>query len=599
MNEAGKSAVLTALHRLKPISASPFDVQQDYPRWLKTKDARAGLIATTRPIEATFTLDDADLEAVQELFGENVLAGTQVVMYRMYDDPDLHWDLSGDAHRAMTNVVQRLELPAKASASLTGLSDFPALAAAAAKAKAAVPVDDEDASDVSAALDRLAAEVQRVSGGKRLNQALADLLGPRIPTFFYFADYSILNGRIDLQELADGKAEAVGSTSDQTARSLLALAGTTVVALAGENYEDRKAELEAVSNDLTEQVFEYWKQNPHLRVTFDLDRKIAPDPHGNQRVEDTRHRYTNNFSQRSSGFRWFFSFLAAFTEFEQREQNHVVLLDEPGLTLHGRAQADFLHFINDRLGAAAQVLYTTHSPFMVETGRLERIRVVEDGGPELGAQVSQEILGVSDNSLFPLQAALGYDIAQHLFIGDANLLVEGPSDFLYLDTISRHLGENGASSLDPDWRILPAGGLSNIPAFVALLGGNLDVTVLIDSGTENTQRLEAAMKAGRLKRDRLISVSEITGHRHGDLEDLFAIPDYLMLYNRAFGTALKPKGLPPGDRIVKRIEQVTAKYDHYKPAETLLRQRDELMPALSDETLTAFGKLIERINGTR
>lgn len=53
----------------------------------------------------------------------------------------------------------------------------------------------------------------------------------------------------------------------------------------------------------------------------------------NIRVEDTRHRFTNNFGQRSSGFRWFFSFLAAFTEFETRKEPVVVLLDEPGLTL--------------------------------------------------------------------------------------------------------------------------------------------------------------------------------------------------------------------------------------------------------------------------
>src|SRR5665811_2117095 len=93
--------------------------------------------------------------------------------------------------------------------------------------------------------------------------------------------------------------------------------------------------------------------------------------------------------------------------------------------------------------------------------------------------VSGDPLAVGDDSLFPLQAALGYDVAQHLFIGDTNLLVEGPSDFLYLDAISRHLGTLGHKSLDERWRILPAGGSSNIPAFVTLLGRELNVTVLV------------------------------------------------------------------------------------------------------------------------
>jgi len=76
----------------------------------------------------------------------------------------------------------------------------------------------------------------------------------------------------------------------------------------------------------------------------------------------------------------------------------VVLLDQPA------------RFINDRLAPNHQVIYTTHSPFMVETGRLERTRVVEDKGSDLGAEVSTEALATDRDSLFPLQAALGYDI---------------------------------------------------------------------------------------------------------------------------------------------------------------------------------------------
>jgi predicted ATP-dependent endonuclease of OLD family len=116
----------------------------------------------------------------------------------------------------------------------------------------------------------------------------------------------------------------------------------------------------------------------------------------------------------------------------------VVLLDEPALTLHARAQQDFLRFINERLSPKHQVIYTTHSPFMVETGHLERARIVEDKGPDRGAEVTTEVLATDRDSLFPLQAALGYDIAQNLFVGPNNLLVEGTSDFTYLTLISDH-----------------------------------------------------------------------------------------------------------------------------------------------------------------
>lgn len=83
----------------------------------------------------------------------------------------------------------------------------------------------------------------------------------------------------------------------------------------------------------------------------------------------------------------------------------VILLDEPALTLHAKAQRDFLRFINKRLAPVGQVLYTTHSPSMVE--QIERVRVVEDRGDEVGSVTSSDALEVGEDSAFPLQAALG------------------------------------------------------------------------------------------------------------------------------------------------------------------------------------------------
>ena len=108
----------------------------------------------------------------------------------------------------------------------------------------------------------------------------------------------------------------------------------------------------------------------------------------------------------------------------------VILLDEPALGLHARAQKDFLRFIDERLAPKHQVIHTTHSPFMIEPGKLERVRVVEDRGREEGVKITVDVLSTDpDTFYFPLQGALGYDLAQHLFIAPNNLVVEGTSDF--------------------------------------------------------------------------------------------------------------------------------------------------------------------------
>lgn len=601
MNESGKTAVLSALHRLNPIDGESFDEQRDYPRWLLSKDRREGVIGDASPISATFELEPADRELLEAEVRAGVFTANEITVSRKYNTDATTWDIPRDTKRAVQNLLSGLELRKKTSDQFKDVSDLDGIEAICTQL-----VADETDKQHEKTSDEIATIREAIAAlpGKDVWAVAVAVLKSRLPKFFYFSDYSQLDGRIDINDLAE-KDEQVGSSADQTARALLRLASTTPDAMASSDYEDRKSELEAVGHELTSQVFEYWKQNDNLQVEFDVDRKIKqinPQQHTIEktyldiRVKDTRHSFSNNFARRSSGFRWFFSFLAAFTEFESRKEPVVVLLDEPGLTLHARAQADFVRFINERLAAAVQVLYTTHSPFMVETDRIDRVRIVEDGGPKTGATVTREALTVGEGSLFPLQAALGYDLAQHLFIGPSNLLVEGPSDYIYLDAISRALVDRGRTGLDNRWRVLPAGGASNIPAFVALMGRSLDVTVLVDSGTEGADRLQKAVDAARLERDRIIQVSEVTGRRHSDIEDLFEVEEYLSLYNEAFGTSVTAGDLRHGDRIVKRLTDLRGgSYDHYRPADVILRNPARL-DGLSDATLDRFETLIKRIN---
>src|SRR5699024_3763759 len=253
-------------------------------------------------------------------------------------------------------------------------------------------------------------------------------------------------------------------------------------------------------------------------------------------------------------------------------------------------------FINKRLAPVGQVLYTTHSPFMVD--QIERVRVVEDRGDEVGSVTSSDALEVGEDSAFPLQAALGYDLSQNLFIGERNLLVEGPSDLAYLDVISRYLRDQGREGLDERWRILPAGGASNVPAFVALLGQKVSVTVLLDSGTEGAGKVEAAMKANKIAAKRVVFVGAVLEQKHSDIEDLFAVGDYLVLYNEAFGTKHKVGNLPDHpDRVILRLEALDGKFDHWRPAEVLLRDPSRL-GKLSQTTLANFEALSKTINAT-
>jgi len=75
-----------------------------------------------------------------------------------------------------------------------------------------------------------------------------------------------------------------------------------------------------------------------------------------------------------------------------------------------RPQADFLRFINERLAPKFQVIYATHSPFMIEPSHLGRVRILQDKGVDAGTVVSQDVTTVDSDSLLPLKAALGHDV---------------------------------------------------------------------------------------------------------------------------------------------------------------------------------------------
>ncbi len=600
-NEAGKTAALQALYRLNPAKQAVFSVQDDYPRWLLVPDRREGRVAKTSPVRAWFELTPEDVAAVEAVAGEGVITDAKLTVSRKYEDTTLWWSVNEDEGQAVSNLLATSDLN-DAAREIVNQPTFRGLLQSIEKARQA-----EHPAEVQAQLDAVEASARALLGdeGTRLFDIVHRILRPRLPRLFYFSNYSILPGRVDLDELSG--EEEPGDSGLQTARALLALADTDPNLLGNDDYEARKAELEAVSNELTSQVFEYWKQNTELQVQIDVDKQTVSDANGQNavaryldvRVHDRRHGYTGNFGQRSSGFQWFFSFLAAFSEFEHYESPVIVLLDEPGLGLHGRAQADFLRFINERLGDRRQVIYTTHSPFMIETGKMERVRIVEDRGPAEGSRVSSDVFTTDRDSLFPLQAALGYDIAQSLFIGDDNLLLEGTSDFTYLTTMSDYLQSKGRAALDERWTLVPAGSGSNIATFVALLGGHLDVSVLIDSDTKGSQKLTELASRGLLDEQRLITVGSVLGLKNADIEDVFTPGDYLKLYNGAFGEQNKVGDLPQGDRIVKQLASLRGDdYNHGLPADYLLRNRADLLDGFAETTLDQFERLVETLNAT-
>lgn len=605
-NESGKTAFMRALYQLNPAYVGQLKptINEDYPRWRMARDRREQDINKVVLVQGSFVLEGTERQIIVESFDPalpfELPATVRVVAKRTYGG-ELLLALEAPEADVVQALLEMAAIPTQAESQAltsTTLADLESLVEASKGPSAR-------------GLKRLQSAIPaaRELFAGHLPKPVYDAIKGRLPRFFYFSQYNLLAGRIDLVELLAKQPSAL-QDHERTALSLLRLAGVSGKEFQAEDFEYRVSELEAAANLITQEVFHYWTTNRDLAVSLVVDDQVQA-PQGQKvvhrfldiRLHDQRHMVTTNLERRSSGFRWFFSFIAAFSEFEHDPGALIVLLDEPGLNLHAKAQHDFLRFINEKLANQRQVLYTTHSPFMVEPGRLQRVRLVQDNStretPDLGAKVSADILSVDADTLFPLQGALGYDLAQNLFIGAHNLLLEGTSDYAYLMTLSEHLAELGRVGLDPRWNLVPVGGVDKVPTFVALLGNHLDITVLLHASSRPNQRLADLANRGLLNTNRIIAVNLVTGAHEADIEDLFVPGEYLQLVNSAFDWDIREADLDGDGPIVRRIERTRGeRFSHERPATELMRRKVEFLPTLSEETLTRFEQLFQAVNAS-
>lgn len=440
-----------------------------------------------------------------------------------------------------------------------------------------------------------------------------------IPKFLYFSDYNLLVGKVNLDRLAQLKASNQITEADETVLGLLELAGISLQDLSSEEgYENSKAKLEAIGLKITRQIFEYWKQNQEVDVEFDIKSDPTDAPPFNSgknlyiRIKNRRHGVSVPFDQRSKGFIWFFSFMVWFSSVKSRaktEDEIILLLDEPGLNLHALAQADFLNYIA-ALSKHHQIIYTTHSPFMINSEELETVRVVEDRTNE-GTKITEHLEGSANDSLFPLQAALGYSIAQNLFISKKNVLIEGPADLILLQHFSSLLEKEGKPGL-AEGVFVPVGGLDKLATFIALLGANnLNIVVLHDRSSNVPQKIEDLICNKLIQRKKIFdySIFREPSNQETDIEDLLPETLYIEAFNKTYSKGLGGKKLDSTNlgyhpRLVERINQWLKSeginilndggFNHYRVAQTLLPMLNQ--KKLISDSLKAFAKIFERLN---
>ncbi len=588
-NESGKTAFMEAVQTLNPAYGgdgyAPYD---DYPRgeWTEYTDRHEedpDVVASAR-----LSLDPADVEAVEDAHGD-VLAGQSVTVTRNYEN-ETHWDFDFEEGFCRDHLREEYDLPDSLASQVSGVDALSELS-------------DYDADDRDGPYADLAAHLGGDPEGVVANDVGATI-HDRLPAFRYIGESSVMNGTIRIADLVERRETGDLEPGDPAFLSLLDVAGLDLEDLQDvEDWRRRLTELETASATVSEEAIGYWGQSGDIRI------RIQSAGEGDEqlldvRVENRTQDVTVGFEQRSQGFRRFFSTFCQLSALRGQAENVVVLLDEPGLNLHARAKHDFLDFLKTELAPDYPLVYTTHSPFMIDAENLNRTKMVR-AEPVGDENVFTDVSLADGYTQFPLRNVFELDLMDTLLVRPQTLLVEEKADHVYLYVLSKMLRDAGEQGLDDRWTVIPIIDGENIDSFVSLFGGDsLNVAALL---TEEPSSYSEDV--------RLETVPGYTGGGESTIEDVLSESFYLEVVNQTYAVELgntdgvpdrvSPADLDTSGPIVARLRSYFrthgvngGEFDRHEPALYLQENRADLAEELDGESQRNFTRLFTDLNNT-
>lgn len=645
-NEAGKSAILQALQKLNPPEGSEiFDPLRDYPRSLYDEDIITGKVNPSQftVVEGHFRLEDEDVEKMPDGFKDVIY-----VYGRHLDNTAWHRIEGGfprptfkqiekDLIRLSTHMDQNFEkgvtgtestdtiLNSKPSVELSKITQTlnvtESISESTAKQiidwlnKNLVHIDENNASE-----EKRFDSIKKILSIPQIRDEALKICETLVPKFVFFNNYFRVKPSIHLDLLARRTEQNIldDDMYDYGNNCLLKLLGFSARELSNagntnginvsnpdelKKYKDqldkRDYRLNSASVRLTKEIVTIWNPNQLKGEASKL--RIKADGQYLKVVVEDELGVEVELDQRSEGFQWIVSFFVVFfAEAEDKHKNAILLLDEPGMSLHGLKQAEFRETIS-RLSKKNQTIFTTHSPFLVGANELDLVRVVEMTNREIGTIVHTTIMANDPAAMLPLQEALGYDLAQSLFIHQKNIILEGLTDYWYLEAISSLSEEIKGVGLDKRIALIPASSASKVVYFATILHAqNLKVAALLDSDSAGEQVATQDTLVNALGNKRILRTKDVYRGPvlKTEIEDL--LRDTLVnIAKDILGWDITKKA----NQQVKRpiidifVESVGTEFSKYKLAKAFLRwSKENDFTKLTGTEQEQCSLLIEKIN---
>jgi predicted ATP-dependent endonuclease of OLD family len=570
-NESGKTTILEALTLLnKDAKLSELDLCDEMTEELKSE---------VRLAEGEFVLNEKETTLIREKF-PNLQDIRKMIIYRTNKHPRVQYDfgdvkISGEASKRLNsweNFVDRIKSFVLAMPNPIRIRiDIKFL-------EAPPPRTREVFMDTMAEFNNnvyliASQEPQVISEWKNIYQDLESIFDNMLigtnersaldnfiedklhPRFVYFSDYKKILGNIDLEEFlretrgirAKGLEYVEEFDKAETVNNLFYLAEIDAQKLEDvQNSPSRLIKLlHTSSRRLSERLNPAWKGDPiHVELRWNPGNVLSvviSDVHKDGTVTNT-----GLLNRRAEGFKWTFSFIVNFAAETQKAElkEAILLLDEPARNLHPAQQRGISDLLKG-LAGSNQILYATHSPFMIFDYTQGNLLVVELDKRRHLSKIYYDYWNADDQTLIPILYGLSRGLVESVvdkqigFNSRPVIIVETMSDSMYLNAFDRFLKDPNLS-MNPLNIVAAYNKNSVMPLSIFYRNHGYDTFILLDN-TEESRKIASDLQSNEFKSVQMVFF-ELTGQPKLYIEDLLIDEDYLYAVNQTYEVKLRKEG---------------------------------------------------------
>jgi energy-coupling factor transporter ATP-binding protein EcfA2 len=635
-NEAGKTVILRALQQLnKPDDIAGFDALRDYPR-SEYNDITSGKVEVNDVVvvEGIFTLDDGDIALIDQK-----LHGCKYKFYRKLDNTGAHElidapertvysALERDFARLLSHMDKQFALEDNQAEVQKPSDKFKQITATykpyhLVSDNKAIDLEtflkdnlnyiDEDSEKEELRYDKL---LKLIEFNAVYLKTLV-VLRKRMPVFILFNNYFKVKPSIHLEHLASRTNQGIldDDAYDYGNLCLLKFLGFTADELSElgkanppaqndpdglKEYKDmldrRHYQLNAASVKLTSEICSVWMPNSKRSEADKL--KVTADGQYLKVVVEDDLGVEIELDQRSEGFQWLVSFFVVFfSESMDKHQNAILLLDEPGMSLHALKQRDFRETIS-RLSKNNQTIFSTHSPFLVGPDELDFVRVIEMTDRQVGTKVHTTLSSSDPAGILPLQESLGYDLASSIFSQSRNLVLEGLTDYWYIEATAELFRSGGNIKLNDKIALVFANSAGKVVYYSTILHAhNLKVAALLDSDAAGDQAAQQENLVHTLGNKKILRTKDFCDVPKAEIEDLLRhtlVKIAKLVYNVDI---IQIVAAQPERPIVDILKKEIKGFSKYQMAKAYVRwTRENKLCDIHEDEAKQWTSLIEHIN---